>query len=40
MHSTKWDKISKFDDSEQSPGFLLWKTQLIWRRQIEKTYFS
>ena len=38
MHSTKWD--SKFDDSEQSPGFLLWKTQLIWRRQIEKALSS
>jgi DNA-binding MarR family transcriptional regulator len=37
MHNIKWDEISKFDDSEQSPGFLLWKTQLIWRRQIEKT---
>jgi DNA-binding MarR family transcriptional regulator len=36
MHNRKWNKISQFEDSEQSPGFLLWKTQLIWRRQIER----
>jgi DNA-binding MarR family transcriptional regulator len=31
-----WKKVSQFEDSEQSPGFLLWKTQLIWRRNIER----
>jgi|SRR6185437_4049305 len=36
MLKFKWKTISQFEDSEQSPGFLLWKTQLIWRRQIEK----
>ena len=36
MLKIKWKTISQFEDSEQSPGFLLWKTQLIWRRQVEK----
>ncbi len=36
MLKIKWKTISKFEDSKQSPGFLLWKTQLIWRRQIER----
>lgn len=36
MLKIKWKTISQFEDSEQSPGFLLWKTQLIWRRQIER----
>ena len=32
----KWQKISKFNNSQESPGFLLWKTQITWKRLIEK----
>lgn len=35
-NNTNWNKISKFEDADDSCGFLLWKTQLIWRRIIER----
>lgn len=36
----KWQKISKFKTSNESPGFLLWKTQLTWKRLIEKSLIT
>lgn len=36
MQNIKWNEISKHEKSADSPGFLLWKTQIIWRRIIEK----
>ncbi len=36
MLNDKWNEISKFDDAQDSPGFLLWKMHLIWRRLVEK----
>jgi MarR family transcriptional regulator, organic hydroperoxide resistance regulator len=35
MQDLEWQLISNFDNANKSPGFLLWKTQLLWRRQIE-----
>ena len=36
----KWNKISQFKDSSESPGFLLWKTQITWKRLIEKALIA
>jgi len=33
--SINWKESSSFTSAEESPGFLLWRTQLIWRRKIE-----
>lgn len=30
-----WQKISRFREANASPGFLLWRVHLIWRRKIE-----
>ncbi len=35
MEDISWEKISRFDGPEQSPGFLLWQVSTQWRRQIE-----
>jgi len=37
MINHKWGQMSQFTDSKDSPGFLLWKTQITWKRLIEKT---
>ena len=34
--SRELNSASNFEQAEQSSGFLLWKTQLIWRRKIEQ----
>ena len=35
MKRIAWEKITRFQGPEQSPGFLLWKVSTQWRRQIE-----
>jgi MarR family transcriptional regulator, organic hydroperoxide resistance regulator len=35
MKRIAWEKITRFEGPEQSPGFLLWKVSTQWRRQIE-----
>ena len=35
MKRISWEKITRFEGPEQSPGFLLWKVSTQWRRQIE-----
>lgn len=37
MKRVAWQKITRFQGPEQSPGFLLWKVSTQWRRQIEAT---
>ena len=36
MQLNEWSQISQFQSFRDSPGFLLWKTQITWRRLIEK----
>jgi len=31
-----WNNVTQFEKPEQSPGFLLWQTSTLWRRQIEQ----
>lgn len=40
MKRVAWQKITRFQGPEQSPGFLLWKVSTQWRRQIEATCAS
>ena len=40
MQNNQWNKTSKFTDSKESPGFLLWKTQITWKRMIEKSLYA
>lgn len=35
MTGVNWDKTTEFSGPEESPGFLLWKVSMRWRRQIE-----
>jgi DNA-binding MarR family transcriptional regulator len=35
MKKLAWDTISQFEGPEHSPGFLLWRVSMDWRRQIE-----
>jgi len=37
MKRITWEKITRFEGPEQSPGFLLWKVSTQWRRQMEAT---
>ena len=37
MQNKSWEHLSKFDDSDNSLGFLLWKVSIKWRRKIEVT---
>lgn len=36
----KWNKISEFQEPENSPGFLLWLVSTKWRRNIESVLAS
>jgi MarR family transcriptional regulator, organic hydroperoxide resistance regulator len=40
MTEADFSKISKHDTPEESPGFLLWRTSVLWRRAIEETLKS
>ena len=35
MKKVAWEKISHFEEPEDSPGFLLWQISTLWRRQVE-----
>ena len=35
MKKIGWKKISHFEGPEESPGFLLWQVNTLWRRQVE-----
>ncbi len=35
-----WKDVSQYQDAEASPGFLLWRTHMIWKRKIEASLTS
>jgi aminoglycoside 6'-N-acetyltransferase len=35
MQKNDWQEISQFQESSDSPGFLLWQIYLLWKRKIE-----
>jgi DNA-binding MarR family transcriptional regulator len=36
MTRVDWKKISRFEDSNESPGLLLWQVSAEWRRRMER----